>query len=180
MNIRTFCLLIILFFSFSSVASADAEGVALFSVGNAVTEKDAFSGEDNGFKVGSGFRVTESSGIELYWSRYGEPQDTVSFPALGAPGVTVDISSLTFQYVHFFPLAGSLDVLVRIGAAFWSSEFDVKDINTFTDDGIGTVGGLGAELKITEGLALRVEWERSILGNFTVDFASVGIASYFE
>lgn len=173
-------LLAMLMFGFSTFALAEAEGVFLFSSGEAEVEKDAFSGSDTAIKIGSGFRVTESSGIEIYWAKYGEPEKPVTFPGLGTIDVEVEVHSLAFQYVHFFPVAGSVDVLARFGLAFWKSEFDIHNTGTFNDDGIGAVGGLGAEVGLIEDWALRLEWEYSVLDNFEVSFASVGIAHYFE
>ena len=173
-------LISMLLFGFSTFALAEAKGVFLLSGGEAEVEKDAFSGSDTSLKIGSGFRVNENSGIEIYWATYGAPEDVVTFPGLGSLDVEVKVHSLAFQYVHFVPVAGSVDLLARLGFAFWKSEFDIHNTGTFNDDGIGVVAGLGAEVDLIKDWALRLEFEYSVLDNFEVGFASVGVAHYFD
>lgn len=175
-------LLGILLFIVSNFAFAEAKGVFLLSGGEADVEKekDAFSGSDTAFKIGSGFRVTESSAIEIYYANYGASEDTVNFPGLGNKNVEVEVYSLAFQYVHFLPVANSVDILARLGVAFWKSEFDIHQTGLFNDSGIGAVGGLGTEIDVLDNLAVRVEWEYSLLHNFEVNYLSFGISHYFD
>ena len=169
-------------FGFSSFAFAEAKGVFFLSAGDAEVEREnnGFSGNDTAFKIGSGFRVTESAGIELFYANYGAPGDTLSFPTLGARKVEVEVYSLAFQYVHFLPVASTLDLYARLGFAFWKSELAVLDAGLFNDDGIGVIGGLGAEIDVMKSLAVRLEWEYSVLDDYDVNFISVGIAHYFD
>lgn len=167
-------------FAFASLAFAEAEAVFLISGGEADIEKDAFGGTDTAFKIGSGFRVTDSSGIEIYWAKYGEPEKTVNIAGLGDRETSTELFSLSFQYAHFFQLAGPVDLLGRFGLAFWKSEVGIAGVGKFDDDGIGFAAGVGAQVFLVEDWALRAEWEYSQLHNFNVNFISVGFAHYFE
>jgi opacity protein-like surface antigen len=167
-------------FAFATTALAEAEAVFLISGGEADIEKDAFGGTDTGFKIGSGFKVTENSGIEIYWAKYGKPKKTVNIPVLGATETSTELYSLAFQYAHFFPLTDSVDLLGRFGMAFWKSEVGIAGAGKFDDDGIGLAIGIGAQIYLVEDWALRTEWEYSELDNFNVNFISVGFAHYFE
>lgn len=180
MSYRLSLLLGLCLFAFSASAFAEAEAVFLISGGEADVEKDAFGGTDTGFKIGSGFKVTESSGIEIYWAKYGEAEKTVNIAGLGSRDTSTEIFSLAFQYAHFFPVADSFDLLGRFGLAFWKSEVGIAGSGRFGDDGIGLVGGVGVQVNLVEDWALRVEWEYSQLHNFNVNFMSVGFAHYFE
>lgn len=180
MNYRLSLLPVLCFMVFSSTVFAEAEGIFTLSTGDAEIEKEVFGGTDTSFKIGSGFRVTDSSGIEIYWANYGEPEKTVNVPTLGNVETSTELYTLAFQYVHFFPVADSIDVLARFGLGFWKSEISVPGAGKFNDDGLGLSGGAGVEARLIENWALRVEWEYSALNNFEVNFLSAGFAHYFE
>lgn len=178
-----FCRLILLGFclsGFTSVALAEAEAVFLFSGGEVEIDKNGIGGTDTAYKLGSGIKVTASSGIEIYWARYGEPEKTVNFPGIGDRETATELSSLAFQYVHFFPLTGSISLLGRFGMALWKSEVSIAGSGKFEDDGVDLIAGAGAEVFLTEDWALRAEWEYSELHNFETTFVSMGLAYYFE
>ena len=180
MNFRVICLLGGLLGTFSSQVFAEAEGVFFFGAGEAEVEKNQFAGSDTAYKVGTGFRVTDTSGIEIYWSKYGAPEDTLTFPGIGNRNVIVELHSVAFQYVRYIPVAGSVDILGRIGLAAWVSEYDIDNTATFDDDGIDWIIGAGAQAEVMEDWALRVEWEYTELRHFEVSFLSVGLAHYFD
>lgn len=180
MGLRIFSVAILLTSVFSSAAYAEAEAVFLLSGGESTFERGSFSGTGTTLKIGSGFRVTESSGIEIFWSNYGEMKDTVNLPGLGNSEMIAEANSLAFQYAHFFPMADSFDLLARLGFAFWKSEIGVAGSTKFNDDGINLILGVGAEVKVLEDWSLRVEWEYTEFRNYEVSFLSAGIAHYFE
>lgn len=180
MNRRTLYLLGIMLVTFSSQAIAEAEGVFLFGGGEANVERYAFSGSDTAIKIGTGFRVTETSGIEIYWAKYGETEDRLTFSGIGTRDVLVNLHSVAFQYVRYIPLGGSIDILGRIGLAAWVSEYDIDNVATFDDDGVDWIIGAGAQGEFIEDWALRVEWEYTELRNFKVSLLSVSLAHYFD
>ena len=180
MKFQRLFLLVLCLSGFVSVAHADAEAAFLLSGGEVEIDKNGIGGTDTAFKLGSGFKVTPSSGIEIYWAKYGEPEKSVNFPGIGNRDTSTEISSLAFQYVHFFPIGGSVNLLARFGMALWKSEVSIAGSGKFEDDGVDLAAGAGAEVFIAEDWALRAEWEYSELHNFETTFASVGLAYYFE
>ncbi|WP_455218957.1 outer membrane beta-barrel protein [Kaarinaea lacus] len=180
MNRRSIFLLGVLLIAFSSQAFAEAEAVFFVGAGEADVEKDVFNGTDTAIKIGTGFRVTESSGVEIYWTKYGKPEDERNVPSVGNRNVVVQLHSVSFQYVRFFPLANSIELLGRIGLSAWVSEYDIDNYRTFDDDGIDWIVGAGAQIEVIEDWPLRMEWEYTELHNFKVSFLSVGIAHYFD
>lgn len=180
MNFRVLFFLGGMLATFSSQTFAEAEGVLFFAAGEADVEKYEFSGTDTAIKLGTGFRVTETSGIEIYWTRYGEPEDQLAVPGFGNRDVTINLHSVAFQYVRYVPLAGSVDMLARVGLAAWVSEFDVDNVATYDDNGIDWIVGAGIQARVLEGWALRVEWEYTELRHFEVNLLSMGLAHYFD
>ena len=182
MNFRSYLLFMLGLYLFgpTSIAHAEAEAVFLISGGEVDIEKDAIGGNDTAVKVGSGFKATKNSGIEIYWAKYGEAVKTVNFAGLGDREVSTEMFSLAFQYVHFFPVSDSVDLLGRFGLAFWKSEVGIAGVGKYGDDGVDPIVGVGAQMYLLEDWPLRVEWEYSQLDNFNVTFVSVGFAHYFE
>lgn len=180
MKIRTSVLIGLCLFGLTSIAYADAEAVFVISGGEAEIDKNGFGGSDTAFKIGSGFKVTDTSGIEIYWAKYGKPVKTVNIAGIGNTEVTTEIFSLAFEYVRYIPVADSFDLLGRVGFAFWKSDVKIPGAGTFDDDGIDLIVGVGANMDISEDWSLRAEWEYSELHNFQVSFISVGFAHYFE
>jgi len=180
MTLRDSLLLGICLFSLTSIAYAEAEAVFVASGGEVDIKKDAFGGTDTAIKLGSGFKVTKNSGIEIYWARYGEPVKTVNLAGLGDRESSTQLFSLAFQYVHYVPVGNSFDILARFGVAFWKSEVGIAGAGKFRDDGMDLIGGIGVESAFAEDWGLRVEWEYSQLHNFRVSFLSAGVVHYFE
>ena len=180
MKFRTSLLTGLCLLGLTSIVHAEAEAVFVFSGGEAEIDKNGFGGSDTAFKIGSGFKVTDTSGIEIYWAKYGKPTRTVNISALGNTEVTTELFSLAFEYVRYIPVADSFDLLGRAGFAFWKSDVSIPGAGTFDDDGVGMVVGVGANVDISEDWALRAEWEYSELSNFQVNFVSVGFAHFFE
>jgi len=167
-------------FGLTSVVHAEAEAVFVFSGGEADIDKNGIGGTDTALKIGSGFKVTDTSGIEIYWAKYGKPEKTVNISGLGNTDVTTEIFSLAFEYVRYIPVADSFDLLGRFGLAFWKSEVGITGAGTFSDNGIDLSVGVGASVDISQDWSFRVEWEYSQLRNFDVSFLSAGFAHYFE
>ena len=180
MGTRVFVVALLLTSVFSTTAHAEAEAVFLLSGGESTFERGSFSGTDTALKIGSGFRVTENSGIEIYWASYSEMKDTANVSGLGNREIIAKANSLAFQYIHFFPVTNAFDLLARGGIDFWKSEIGIAGSGNFNDDGISLVLGVGAEVDLIEDWSLRVEWEYTEFRNYEVSFLSAGIAYYFE
>jgi len=180
MKYRSSYLMGIILLVTASIAHAEAVAVFTASGGEVEIKNGAIGGSDNAIKVGSGFKVNDSSGIEIYWATYGEPEKTVNFAGLGNREVSTQIFNLAFQYVHYFPVGGSFDILARFGLAFWKSEVDIAGSGRYRDDGIDLIAGIGAEMPLSDAWGVRLEWEYSELHNFDVSLLSVGISHYFE
>jgi len=180
MNFRVSILIGLCLYGLASIAYAEAEAVFVISGGEAEIENNGYSGTDTAVKIGSGFRVTDTSGIEIYWAKYGEPEKTVNISGLGNRDVSAAIFSLAFQYVRYIPVGNSFDLLGRIGLAFWKSDMKISSVGTFDDDGIDLIVGVGAQTDLSRDWSLRAEWEYSEFEDFKVSFLSVGFAHYFD
>lgn len=179
MGSRILLLIFLLFIGHLSVAAAESRAVVFASGGETTAKWADFNGNDTAFKVGSGFKVTENSGIEIYWVAYGEATDSVDL-GFGQTDIRAEAHSIAFQYLHYIPLAGSFDVFAKIGMAFWKTEYDVVGSSKVKDDGYDLIVGAGLDFEVVQDWALRAEWEYSEFDDIEVSLVSAGFAHYFD
>ncbi len=160
-----------------SAGLARAEGgYAGASVGRTSLEETngrfTFRGTDSGAKAFAGYRLHDFLAVEGSYFDLGTPGDTVS----GFRRRT-SISGLDFFAVGVLPLR-RFELFAKAGLMAWTKESTTSGnvpSSTANDGGVGVTYGAGGEVRCSQRLWLRAEWEAfDVRGTDRVDLVSLG------
>jgi len=154
---------------------------------------------DTGWKVFGGYQATKNFGIEVSYVDFG--QWTASGALTDAPSRLVtgkaEVSGFGVSWVATLPVSERFGLFGRVGLFRWDSEFrgTIKIPGTpgddvlpdgylllveGEDDGVDPTYGLGATVRVTEHVAVRVEWEQfSDVDEEDVRLLSAGVVLSF-
>lgn len=163
------------------------------------TKNCTVDSRDRGFGVGGGWRATEHLGLELYYADFGRPYQLYS------SNLNETASQRTTGFgasaVFFWPLTASWTGIGKIGAFSWESKSTYSGVPpsplNATNRGISPTIGVGFEYSVSEPLAIRLSWDRTVkvgknaglldqvnhragTANIDVDQLSVGVVYRFR
>lgn len=132
-----------------------------------------------GYKLYGGYDVTQNFALEFGWADLGKFSGTSN----GAPFETKADRNLFVDAVGKIPLDQQFTLFGKIGA----NDGRVKTSGAFGEDSKTDTSwklGLGGEVRLTQNVGARVEWERYHLKTINdekhnVDLVSAGIAYHF-
>jgi len=134
---------------------------------------------DTGWKIFGGYQVTKHFGIEVSYLDFGRL--TASGTLTDAPSLSVtgqgEVSGFGASWVATLPVSERFGLFGRVGLFRWDSKIrgtvripsapgsDVLPdglllLVEVDDDGTDPTYGVGARVKVTEHLDIRVEWEQ--------------------
>ncbi len=159
-------------------------------VGNGIT---VLSCEDSdlGFKVYGGYQFNEYLGAEAYYVNFGEATaDLIASTYYGPVGADVAFEASGFGAVVTvaLPVSDKFSLFGKAGVLAWNAEVtaNVSYISvTEEDDGLSFIGGIGAQYLFTDMVGVRLEWDRSTVGDddttgeSDVDLFSAGLVIHF-
>ena len=130
---------------------------------------------DRGWKIFGGYQATKRFGLEISFVDFGE------FTATGPGGTaTIEISGFSFVGTGTVPVSERFGLFGKIGLFRWDKEERISgggQSASIENDGTRLIYGLGAKVKATERVSVRVEWERFSRDN--LNLLSAGIALSF-
>ncbi|MEJ2396224.1 MAG: outer membrane beta-barrel protein [Candidatus Thiodiazotropha sp.] len=161
----------------------------------------ANSSDDNRFawQLRLGYDFTPRWGVELGYVDLGEVETTFTGTASDIDTFlsssrhihpnTADGFLISGVYRH--PIAGiaQLEGVARAGGFIWSSEYDLKGVNssrTVNENGTDLSFGLGLSLELDQveslpsGMAAQFDWQRFDLADEWVDLFSLGLSYRFH
>lgn len=133
-------------------AAAAAAGIAPSSSSNTRT---------TGWKAGIGYQFSSTLGVEASYVNFGK---TIHYsnPSATTTGVNFRPTSINLFAVPMVPLSNTVGVFGKAGVAYTRVRADIEE-TTFTRNSatkINIAWGFGLESKFSDGLSLRVEYER--------------------
>lgn len=135
---------------------------------NFLTSNNDFRDNRTAWKIYAGGNFNEIFGMELSYVDFGDAEDS---------GFTIAADGYTVAATVGTPASGNFRWYGKIGQMFWETEYgsenSVLGSNEF--DGNDTFYGVGMRYAMTEGLGLRVEYERYKLGELDLDMPSVSL-----
>jgi len=164
--------------------SIEAEGV-LFEIGGecGLNVACAFDERDTGFKIFGGNRFNPYFALELSYIDFGEFSASAVGPSTSGGTLRfrllADVWAIGVAGVGLIP-AGSFDILVKAGAAYWSADLTASAVDTVfgaasetdTNDGGNLLWGAGLQWN-GERVSLRAEFERIDVDEIDLDLVSV-------
>lgn len=142
--------------------------------------------DDTGFSGHFGFALTDSLAIELGYTDFGRYSELFELPPITA-NLDAELAGVDAFGVLSLPV-GPLRVFGKAGIIFWNAETETLLEDTFNvpqrfrrdEDGTDWAVGLGAEVDITDNLALRGEYEWfDVEDTDKLSFISLGISVRF-
>lgn len=134
---------------------------------------------ETGFKIATGFRASEYSGIEVSFISLGD-MDVDAFIGATPIDASFDVRTIVFQYIRYVPVMNVADVFAKVGYGSWRSKLSAKGITSITDSGEEFVIGAGVGVNVNKLLGFRFEWEQSEVEDVDVNFVSAGIVFNIE
>ncbi len=166
---------------FTVAAGVQAEEQSGFylgaSVGEATNKSGAFEGNDIAFKVSGGYAFNRYFGMEVAYVDAGTQKDTVDLVR-----IENESSGVIASAVLNLPLSESFAVVGRIGYAFYSSDASSRLGNLSvreSDNDEDLAYGIGIQLAVWGGLALRAEYEAVDVSNGDFRIVSAGAVYKF-
>lgn len=114
--------------------------------------------DTSGYKVLAGSRFNDNFAIEVAYVISGEA--SVDDGTTYAEG---DTTTFSLAPVVHFPIGEDVSILAKAGFHSWESDVERTRGNRtelFSFDGTDIFYGVGAQLKLSENLGVRIEWER--------------------
>ena len=129
---------------------------------------------DTGLKIFGGYQATESVGIEVSFVDFGE------FTATGSGGTaTIEVSGFSVVGTGTVPVTERFGLFGKVGLLRWDGEARASGGSLAEDDGTELTYGLGAKMKVTERVGVRVEWERFSDNEDALSLLSGGVVLSF-
>lgn len=121
--------------------------------------------EDTAWKLYGGYKFSRHLAVEAGYVNLGEQTGSATFvtPAGSPASYVVDLDAFQLAVVGSFPISEAFSVFGKVGAYFWRTESRIGiGGGTLTEDNDGNdlYFGLGASVRVTDGVKLRAEWER--------------------
>jgi len=146
----------------AQVVDAASGSYAGVSAGQSRLSSDACDGlpiscdfSDTGWKIFVGYQATKNFGLEVSFIDFGE------FTATGPGGTaTIEFSGFSFVGTGTVPVSERFGLFGKVGLLGWDSEAHLSGIWLGEDDGTELTYGVGATVKVTEHVDIRVEWEQ--------------------
>lgn len=139
---------------------------------------------DSGLKVSFGYNASRFMGLEISYVNLGEAvlQTITDTDVFIGPA---EVHGWSANIVANLPLVAGLGIFAKAGPFAWKQEIQMPSATTGTTeilgkfDGFDWTAGAGLTYVIVEGLALRIEAERYIVGDDHVDYYSSGLLFKF-
>ena len=139
---------------------------------------------DSGLKVFFGYNLSRFLGLELAYVNLGEAtlQTITDTDIFVGPA---EVHGWSASLVATLPLVAGLSIHAKAGPFQWKQEIEMPSVAAGTTavvgkfDGFDWTAGGGLSYLIAEGLALRIEAERYIVGDDHVDYYSSGLVFKF-
>ncbi len=134
------------------------------AIGDATVELEddqtgaTFDADDTGYKIIVGYRIIDWVAVEVNYSDYGNPVDTLFGVDLEASYDAISVSALGMLPLGKFDLFGRLGVS-RVDATIRAVRFNVSD----SDESTEPMFGFGAQFRPNPNLAIRLEGEGVLL-----------------
>lgn len=167
---------ITLIFNSPLLFAQGARAIVIVEAGETTAEQDEWQATDTGLKLGSGFKVNDNAGVEIFWVGYGEATDSIN----NTIDVKVDARAVTAQFAYSVPIGGNFDLMAKIGFAIWKTKINIQNLPTIEDDGVDAIASLGAEFRFTQNFGVRVDWDYSQFDKTDISMLSAGAIFYFD
>jgi hypothetical protein len=139
---------------------------------------------DAGLKVSFGYNASRFLGLEISYVNLGEAvlQTITNTDLFIGPA---EVHGWSANIVANLPLVAGLGLFAKAGPFAWQREVHMPSVTTGTTeirgdfDGFDWTAGAGLTWLIVEGLALRIEAERFMVGDDYVDYYSSGLLFRF-
>lgn len=134
------------------------------AIGDATVELEddqtgaTFDADDTGYKIIVGYRIIDWVAVEVNYSDYGNPVDTLFGVDLEASYDAISVSALGMLPLGKFDLFGRLGVS-SVDATVRAVRFNVSD----SDESTEPMFGFGAQFRPNPNLAIRLEAEGVLL-----------------
>jgi len=116
---------------------------------------------DAAFKAYGGFKFKENFGLEISYSSWGNPSDTMT--VLGVPvDVDVDITMFNGYIVGYAPVSNDVQFFGKVGFSAWDTDTTATAGGlsaSVSGDGTDFAYGLGISGDISKQFSIRAEWE---------------------
>ena len=117
-----------------------------------------FDADDTGYKIILGYRIIDWVAVEVNYSDYGDPLDTLFGVDIEASLDAKSVSVLGMLPLGKFDLFGRLGI-ARLDAELEAVRFGVRD----SDESTEALFGFGAQFRPTQNLAIRLEADGVLL-----------------
>jgi len=150
---------------------------------------------DTGWKLFGGYNINENFGVEVFYADFGEITERIVAGVDATDGVDtyvgdvnlrarLEVTGFGANILGRYPIKDSMAIYAKLGIFRHSTDaklsfaFDGTVNGTAAtasesakddDDGTGYVFGIGGEHRFSNGLGLRVEWERYKIDTFDSD-----------
>ncbi len=148
--------------------AAEQPFYASFSLGQATD--DELDESDIAWRIAGGYNFTDTWGVEVAYTSFGEPESL---------GVTLDYGGFGVYGTGRWAINEKFDVFGRAGVFFWDVEASFMGF-TASDDGNDLAAGVGASWKFMERFRAEAVYERYLgISDSDVGMFSVGVAYQF-
>lgn len=174
------------FGSARSDVSANAIDSALANRGYSVTS-DVSNKSRDAWRLNAGYQLIDWLALEAGYSDLGEVTVDFSGPIADVDQFLIDANALQppsakgfdLTAVASLPLGSRVSVHARAGAFFWDARYDTRNVDgqfvRRKDDGISSLAGVGAHVKLFDQWSLGAEFTRYGVDGDHVDLGGVGI-----
>ncbi len=148
------------------------------SVGSSDLELDSATRvnfDATGYKAFVGYKFMRFLGVELGYTDFGDPSETVNGTQFDA-----EVQMLALWAIGILPVSPRLDLYGRLGWSAWDSKVTIDRGSPADNDGNDLGFGFGISYNITRKFGLQLEWENYQLeGSNEATFTSVGVRYTF-
>lgn len=128
--------------------------------------------EATAFKLGGGYRFSDSFALQLGYSNFGEVSNSDRIGDIQIDRFA-DLSAVTAAAEFRVPVSDGFALLAKVGMTSW--EVDSENFESFPErDGEDLFYGLGASIDIGPNFEVVGEWERFEIGAIKPDVFSLG------
>lgn len=162
--------------------------VADYDDGNIVSGTGSVDTSDTGYKIFGGYRVTPNVAVELYFADLGDSTFRGEADGLvedhwcfGRVSSQVEVDGLGLSLLGNAPIGRDFNAYGKFGIFAWKMRAHETDsCGRFRDSESDTelMYGAGVSYQLNYQTSVHLEWERytDILGNFDIDFFSLGLS----
>jgi len=142
-------------------------------------DNEDFKDNNSVLKAFAGIKVLNFIGLEAAINDFGTSKGT---------GTSSELTGNTLAIAGFLPISDQFNIFAKVGNLWWENKISVLDTFNDTLSGNESFFGVGANLAVSDSLAIRFELERydvklsksevgtSFDRTFDLDVASVGIS----